>query len=135
MDRDLRAYVVSSDSAKRVRDAITTALDAEGFHVFDPQRSLAAGSKWSEILGDELRRADLVVADLDESEWGRYELGLAHGMRKPTILLIDQDAHDRIPPQFAGLSAIVYQSSDLDRLRTEVSRAARWFVGRERPAS
>lgn len=132
MNRALRAYVVSSGSAHQVRDTINAALDAEGFRVVDPQRSLAAGSQWTELLGDELRRADLVVADLDESEWGRYELGLAHGMRKPTILLIDQDLHDRIPPQLTGLSAIVYRSSDLGHLRTEVKRAARRFIERER---
>ena len=68
-----------------------------------------------------------------------YELGFAHALRKPTILLIDFKSSDsQLPADLAGFEYFSYDRSDLRRLALRlkiemnvVTTQPRLIIGRD----
>jgi hypothetical protein len=67
------------------------------------------------ILDDiqrKIERSDLVVAEISESNPNVfYELGYAHALRKPTILLVRRDYSDNLPFDVRGFRVIMYHDT------------------------
>ena len=69
--------------------------------------------------------ADLVVVDLSsQSPNVYYELGFAHGRRKPTILVTSHEAASNVPTDLQGFLYFAYDGSNLTSLVEQVRRAA-----------
>jgi predicted nucleotide-binding protein len=63
-----------------------------------------------------------------------YELGFAHALRKPTILLASAAEKRALPSDLDGFQFIVYDGDNLRSLVDNVQRAAKGFVvGGEEP--
>jgi nucleoside 2-deoxyribosyltransferase len=81
--------------------------------IFDP------GAMWASAISDAIHAADLIVVDLSHANPNvMYELGFAHALRKPTVLLASRDSGSKIPSDLAGLSTLLYDPanpSDLTR--------------------
>ena len=60
-----------------------------------------------------------------------YELGFAHALRKPTILIASSKAVKRIPSDLSGFQYIVYDPDSLGDLIYRVKREAMSLVARE----
>lgn len=72
-----------------------------------------------------LSAADLVVVDLTSQNPNvDYELGFAHGQRKPTILVTASDAASNVPSDLQGFLYLTYDRSNLSSLVEQVRRAA-----------
>ena len=70
-----------------------------------------------------LQKSDIVVADVsDKNPNVLYELGYAHALGKPTVLLVNTESADGIPADLAGFHIIAYDSSSLDSLAHRISR-------------
>jgi Domain of unknown function (DUF4062) len=75
-----------------------------------------------------IQDADLVLADITNATPNiMYELGYAHALKKPTILLADSDAA-RIPSDLNGFAYYTYDKGDLDSLRKPIERVVREYI-------
>ena len=62
---------------------------------------------------DGIREADLIIADVSHQNPNvLYEMGFAHALRKPTILLFDIKSGSSLPSDLAGLQYITYDPAN-----------------------
>lgn len=75
---------------------------------------------------NQIAKADFIIADMSERNPNVfYEVGYAHALGKPTILLTNNV--DDIPFDLRHLPHIIYNNS-LVNLRSELTRRVKWFV-------
>jgi nucleoside 2-deoxyribosyltransferase len=78
---------------------------------------------------DMIEQADLVVADLSgSSPTTMYELGIAHGMRKPTVLFLRTDSSTNVPFDVSSYQMLTYSNAselekNLHRVASYATRA------------
>lgn len=109
---------------ERVLDTIRRALTELGVEV-SHLGSLAAGNSWATSITDAIRATDFLVVDVTRQNPNvMYELGFAHALRKPTILIVASEEGTSVPSDLAGFIYIVYEESDLRSLAVSVSRGA-----------
>jgi hypothetical protein len=109
-------------------ETVRKALNELGHEVIRLDQ-IPSGALWANATIDAVRTSDFVVFDVS----GRnpnvyYELGLAHGLRKPTILLVSYKSDDSIPSDLSGFQYLVYDPEDMPSLSVSVKRAARKFA-------
>jgi nucleoside 2-deoxyribosyltransferase len=103
---------------RRVRDIVRRAIQETGLTVVirDSDGMRPSAELTSTIL-DAIRDADLIVADVSRQNPNvLYEVGFAHALRKPTILLVSIKSGSGLPSDFAGLQSITYDPANLERL-------------------
>lgn len=123
---DVRSLVIAPLHAEGqgVLDAVGRGLDELGIHVFRLD-DITAGASWANAVTDAIRHSDFIVADVSGEEANvLYELGFAHALRKPAILIVSSD-HKLLPSDLAGFQYIVYDPNNLGRLVEEVKKSAR----------
>ena len=133
MTKRTRSLVIAPFDAAgaRVLDAVRSALEHIGVEVFRLD-NIAAGALWANAITDAVRSSDFLVVDVTRQNPNVfYELGFAHALRKPTILLVSSEATGALPSDLAGFQYIVYEPQNLRSLVDHVQRAARGFVARE----
>ena len=77
-----------------------------------------------------IQSSDLVVADISGQKPNpnvMYELGFAHGLRKPTLLLVSQES-GRAPSDLAGILYLVYDPTNLSALRSSLRNEVKHIV-------
>ena len=76
------------------------------------------GAMFTSLILDRIRQADLIIADVSRQNSNvMYELGFAHALRKPTILLLNTKSSDsKLPADLAGFEYFPYDPADLRRL-------------------
>ncbi len=88
------------------------------------------GAALSEQIIEAIQRASFVVADLSKRNQNvTYELGYAHALGKPSILLINYKSDPNIPSDLAGLSVIAYDPDNLGYLARALKKAVGRFTG------
>lgn len=123
----IRGFILTPRKGKHgdVMHAVETALHLEGV-VTD--HFLTEG----DLYGNGIRgieSADFVIADVtQQSPHVMYELGFAHALRKPTVLLADGGKVGRVDFDLGGSRFIIYDTKDLSGLTDDVRRLARRFV-------
>lgn len=112
-----------------VLNAVRRAAEDIGYEVVRPG-DMAPGALLTSFVLERIRRADVIVADLTrQSSSVMYELGFAHALRKPTILLLNSKSEDsELPVDLAGFQYFFYDPADLgrfeDRMKSEIKRTA-----------
>jgi ABC-type branched-subunit amino acid transport system substrate-binding protein len=125
--RHLRAVIITpfDDDGRRVATAISEGLDRAGFEVIRLESMFRPGSPVTVSMTEAIATANLVVADLSRPNANvYYELGFAHGLRKPTILVTSSEGAANVASDLQGFLYLAYDRSDLTRLVEEVRRAA-----------
>lgn len=115
---------------RRVQDTVSRALNEIGVSVlrFD---DVEAGAIWANAVTDAIRSADFVVADLSRGNPNvLYEIGFAHALRKPTLILMSTDATATLPSDLVGSQYIVYEPNNLRSLANDLRRATKSLVAR-----
>lgn len=128
-----RAVVLTpfEESYQGVRDTVQGALRASQVEPILVDRVATKGAQTANAVNDAIQGADLVVADVSKSNSNVfYELGFAHALRKPTILLADSGSFDGAGFDFSGLRVLVYDRSKLPDLGRDVSRFAKSYFRR-----
>ena len=94
-----------------VRKAITTECEKLGIQAIrQDQIFKSEGASYFSLI-DAIRSSDLVIADIDGLRPNViYEVGIAHALGKPTILL-DRNS-DPIPQELSSLRVITYSDSN-----------------------
>ena len=83
------------------------------------------GSPLTASMTEAIAAANLVVADLSRQNPNvYYELGFAHGLRKPTILVTSSEGAANVASDLQGFLYLAYDRSNLTRFVEEVRRAA-----------
>ena len=75
-------------------------------------------------------RADVVVADVTNARGNVvYEIGFAHGQRKPVILIGRSDSLETLPGYLRNYQVLIYEPDDFEELtyliRKSVERLAK----------
>ena len=112
---------------RRVQDTIKQAIEEAGFKVLPNVGDIRPGAELASKIIDQIRKADVIIANLSGSNPNVfYEIGFAHALRKPTILLVDLKSGSSLPSDLAGLEFVSYDPSNfrrlVDQLRTLVRR-------------
>lgn len=128
-----RAFLISPEQQdRRIRDAIRCVLDDAGvdYHLED-NFELPPGSDWASTINQEINRSDFFIVDISGHDPNvMYEIGLAHGLRKPTIL-ITNDVNAASPLVLADFFQLIYDARDLDRFEKNLRRQVFQYVSRE----
>jgi len=122
--------IVPFDAAgKRVQDTIKRALREMGVEPLFVDEIVEPGAAWTNTINDAIRESDFIFIDLSrQSPYAIYELGIAHGLRKPTFLLLSTEAKSGLPSYLAGYQYIAYDPDNLKGLFQQVQRVARFIV-------
>ena len=128
--RKTRSLVITPFDAagRRVLDAVRRALEDIGVEVFRFD-DISAGASWVNAITDAVKSSDFLVADITRQNPNvLYEIGFAHALRKPTILIASSEGTGTLPSDLAGFQYIVYEPNNLRSLVDHVKRAARAFI-------
>ncbi len=92
---------------------------------------MQVGALWVDGVMTSLREADFLIADVT----GRnanvlFELGIAHGLGKPFVLLVSVDGNGDIPSDLMGYQYIAYDPTDIYMLRSKLERFVQHVVER-----
>lgn len=93
---------------------------------------LRPGARWvNEILGL-IRASDFLIADVTRKNPNVFfELGVAHGLGKPFLLLLSAEAGETgIPSDLTGYQFIFYDPSDLSGLAIRLGRVVESVASR-----
>jgi nucleoside 2-deoxyribosyltransferase len=116
------------EHGEQVLHSLRGALEEIGVDVFRLD-NIRPGASWANAVTDAIRSSDFIVADVTRQNPNvYYELGLAHALRKPTILLMSSESGSRLPSDLSGFNYIVYEPDNLHELTERVKHTARAFV-------
>jgi nucleoside 2-deoxyribosyltransferase len=117
-------------SARRLRDVINTTIrQARGEPMFLDE--LRAGASWVDEVSRLVRESSAVIADVTRLNPNvMFELGLAHGLGKPVVLLLDEAASTSLPSDLLGYQTLTYSAKNLSPLRDRLSRTVRQIAQR-----
>jgi nucleoside 2-deoxyribosyltransferase len=88
--------------------------------------TIRPGAELASSVLDGIREADLIIADVSRPNPNVfYEMGFAHALRKPTILLFDIKSGSSLPSDLAGLEYIAYDPTNFRRLSDLVRKITR----------
>jgi len=124
--RKLKSLVISPlDAAgRRVHDTVRRSLNEAGVEVWDID--VSPGASFANAITGAIRSSDFVVADLSRQNPNvLYELGFAHALRKPTIIIASSEESTTIPSDLSGFGYIVYDPKNLRSLSEEMKIAVR----------
>jgi nucleoside 2-deoxyribosyltransferase len=106
---------------RRVQDTVRRAVEEAGFRVVQYRDAIRPGAELASSILDSIRQADLIIADVSHQNPNvLYEIGFAHALRKPTILLFNIKSDYSLPSDLAGLQYIVYDLANLRHLAERV---------------
>ena len=110
--------------AARVRDTVSRALRTNGIEPITLESELGPGALWVDHLSALLRSVDFVIADVSRKNPNvLFELGVAHGLGKPIVLLLNAEGGAAtLPSDLMGFQALVYDPADLGPLATRLDR-------------
>ncbi len=107
--------IPSGDEFGPVRQTVKDALGEFQVEPLDVL-NLESGTAWASAIADMISQADFVIADVTGSSSNTvYELGIAYGLRKPALMLAQEQVS--LPGDLALQQPLIYRSNDLPKLR------------------
>jgi nucleoside 2-deoxyribosyltransferase len=123
-----RVFIITpyDPDGRRVQDAVRAALEEAGLKVVQHRDAFRPGAELTLRVLDSIREADLIVADVSRQNPNVfYEMGFAHALRKPTILLFDIKSGSKLPSDLDGLQYITYDPANFRGLAERVKAETR----------
>ena len=117
-------------SMVRLRDTIGHSIREEGAANFFVDE-LLAGAAWVDEIARRIRTSDAVIADITRLNPNvMFELGMAHSLGKPLILLLSEDADIDLPTDLVGYQYLTYSSGNLSPFAEKLRRTVRQLEAR-----
>jgi len=104
-----------------VLDTIKEALSERSIEPILIDKVFSPSVVWSNAVTNAIQVADLIVADVSRKNV-LYELGFAHALRKPTLLLVSTEEKGDMPFDLTAYQIIPYDPKDLSPLRRQIQR-------------
>ncbi len=115
-------------AGSRLKDTIQHALDEVGIRTLRME-NLHPGAVLANAVTDAIKSADFIVVDVSRQNPNvMYELGYAHALRKPTIIIMDEDVNSPLPSDLQGLLYITYNSDNLRDLRNKIMHNTQRYI-------
>jgi len=113
-------------STRSLRDTVSRVLrenEVEPVGVDDTAK-VTAGARWVDEIYGLLRSCDFVIADITRQNPNVvFQLGVAHGLGKPFIVLISEGADSPSIPSFlSGYQFLVYDPKNFSGLVSRLGR-------------
>lgn len=103
----------SVEGSRKLAEVIKAAVARQDAEAFDPHYDLKPGESFSEATQRAIRGAGAVIADISgRSSNVMFEVGIAMGLRKPTLLLTTRS--EKPPLELSGYQVAVYSPDDLE---------------------
>jgi nucleoside 2-deoxyribosyltransferase len=107
--------------SENLRHFLSDMLEQSGIRVY-PLDEVPDAVR-TNLLTDAIDRADIVIADVtDKNPNVMYELGHAHCLRKPTIILAESTSMDSIPSDLCGNDILTYDRGDIGSIQRPLAR-------------
>jgi nucleoside 2-deoxyribosyltransferase len=107
--------------SENLRHFLSDMLEQSGIRVYPLDE--VPGTVRTNLLTDAIDRADIVIADVtDRNPNVMYELGHAHCLRKPTIILAESTSMDSIPSDLCGNGILTYDRGDIGSIERPLAR-------------
>lgn len=118
-------------SMRGLRDAIGRTLREEQAIPFFVDE-LPAGAAWVDEIVQRIRSSNVVIADITRKNPNvMFELGIAHGLGKPLILLINEKEDVDLPSDLVGYQYLMYAPDNLSSFVERLRRMARQLQARK----
>lgn len=112
----------------RIKAWVESAISDVGI-VLIHYENVDSGALWVNTILSAIKVADLLVVDISSQNPNvMYELGFAHALRKPTILIINSDTMSKPPSDLDGQLFIYYDHKNPRELRNVIMRSAMKFI-------
>jgi len=119
-----------SDEFQEVREVVRKTFEQSGWEVAAAEDMTARSASIASLVYEMIERSDLMVADVSNSNPNTmYELGIAHGLRKNTIVLVRTDSSEGLKFDISSYQMITYENlRELGRQLERVAMSAmpRW---------
>jgi hypothetical protein len=117
-------------SAKQLRDTIGSIIRQEqGEPIFLDE--IRTGAVWVDEVLRLIRASDAVIADLTRLNPNvMFELGMAHGLGKPLVLLLSETTNSSLPSDLVGNQYLTYAPENLSAFSDRLSRKVRQLAQR-----
>ncbi|MCB1774762.1 MAG: hypothetical protein KDI88_14195 [Gammaproteobacteria bacterium] len=124
------ALLPLDSASQRLRDTIDRVIREQASQANFPDHALA-GAAWIDQITRLMRASDIVVADITRKNPNViFELGIAHGLGKPLILLLSENADTDFPTNLAGYQLLTYDPHNLSPFAERLGRTARHLEAR-----
>lgn len=122
-----------SEESRILHQLIADALREVEIEPISLEETIVPGTSIVEPIQQAIARADIIIVDLTESNPNvMYEVGFAHALRKPVLLMVQQEV-GHVPSDIAGYLYFVYDPSKPDELRRNIQTwATRYYKERMR---
>jgi hypothetical protein len=112
------------ETLSTLRDRITSIVERFGGQVIFSAGSVSSEGSYKSTISDAIRSSSIVVGDIStQSPNVFYELGIAHALGKPTLIMVDRTATKRIPSDLSGSFYVTYDPADTADLETHLERS------------
>lgn len=115
-------------SAGRLQATINNAVrESNGEPVFLNQ--VKAGAAWVDEVTQLIRTSGAVIADVTRRNPNvMFELGIAHGLGKPLVLLFSDAESTNLPSDLLGYQYLTYSPQNLSAFASRLSKTVRQLV-------
>jgi predicted nucleotide-binding protein len=124
--KNIRCLIVTpfDPAGARVCDTITRALRELSIDVIRADQ-IIPGEPIIQSIIHAIESADFIIVDLSRQNPNvMYELGFAHALRKPTLIITSKDQKKPLPSDLIGWLFVVYDPSNFKSLREQVIQFA-----------
>ena len=93
------------------QDVIKSVCEKNGYEVYRADEGLGTGLILNDIISA-IKNSAIVIADITPNNPNVfYEVGFAHALEKPTILLNEKSQREKLPFDISGFRTIFYDNS------------------------
>ena len=104
-----------------VRDVVIRVLRDLGYQTASADQAAISDAQWVNVTTDAIQQADLIVADVSDRDPNvMYDLGFAHALRKPTLLLLSTASSGKLPSDLFSYQMLTYDPNQIESLRQQV---------------
>lgn len=135
-DDFIKVFLIApfDSSSSNLQDTITRNLEKIGVKVLRLDRMFDIGSRITDNIMTALELADIIIVDVSRQNPNvMYELGYAHALRKPTLIIADKSEMDKLPIELRGYFIQLYDKSNFtdfnERLLRSISHLSKEIMG------
>lgn len=123
--------IPSDPSVAQLRNAIFRVFAKRNIELLSFEERIEAGALWVDGILASLRASDFVIADMTRRNPNvLFELGIAHGIGKPFVLLVSSDSNGDIPSDLLGYQYIAYNLDQPQRLESRLDSFVQHMVAK-----